>query len=247
MTCDELREQYELYLLGLAEEPEASEITAHLRDNCPNCRQGLRQALQVNSSLLAGAPDTAPPARLRRRVLASIGVERPWWGHALRWSPILAGLLLAVIGVSWMQQQTAAELEEARQALQRNEAEMGRLQTALQVINEPETRLVTFGAGAVQPPRGQVFVNRRRGVVLIAGNLPQVPAGRIYQMWLIPRGGQPRPAGLFQSNANGTAVHLQAGPVEVDQLGAVAVSVEPLSGSPAPTTQPLIVAPLGGG
>jgi anti-sigma-K factor RskA len=53
-------------------------------------------------------------------------------------------------------------------------------------------------------------------------------------MWVIPKGGTPRPAGLFQSGPQGTALHILPG--TVDPNVTVAVTVEPESGSPAPTS-----------
>ncbi|MGB9337141.1 MAG: anti-sigma factor, partial [Candidatus Acidiferrales bacterium] len=70
------------------------------------------------------------------------------------------------------------------------------------------------------------------------------PAGKIYEMWIIPKGGSPLPAGLFQSQSDGTAMYLRKGAVDVASTGAIAVTLEPEAGSQAPTTTPLIVAAL---
>ena len=43
MSCEELREHYELYALGLAEEPERTEIHAHLDRRCTACERGVRE------------------------------------------------------------------------------------------------------------------------------------------------------------------------------------------------------------
>jgi anti-sigma-K factor RskA len=85
-----------------------------------------------------------------------------------------------------------------------------------------------------------------RGVLLIASNLPALAPGRTYQMWLIPKGGAPRPAGLFRSDARGGAVHILESAVDVAGTGAMAISVEPEGGSVQPTTTPIIVAPVAG-
>ena len=53
-------------------------------------------------------------------------------------------------------------------------------------------------------------------MLLIASNLPPAPAGKIYEMWMIPKGGKPVPAGLFQSESTGAAMHIQPGPVDAD-------------------------------
>jgi hypothetical protein len=122
--------------------------------------------------------------------------------------------------------------------------ELTRLNEALALLNEPETRQVTFGEGAPQPPRGRVFVNPKTGVLLLASNLPAAPAGKTYEMWLIPKSGNPVPAGLFQSDTQGAALHLQRLPVDIASTKAVAVTLEPAGGVPQPTSQPVIVAAL---
>jgi anti-sigma-K factor RskA len=93
------------------------------------------------------------------------------------------------------------------------------------------------------PPQGKVFLNPVRGVLLIASNLPRIPADKIYEMWIIPKGANPVPAGLFQSE-DGKAMHIQPGTVDVASTAAVAVTVENQGGAGQPTTQPLIVAAL---
>ena len=41
-------------------------------------------------------------------------------------------------------------------------------------------------------------------------------------------------------------MHILSGPLDVATLGAVAVTLEPEAGSSAPTTTPIIVAPVAG-
>ena len=63
-------------------------------------------------------------------------------------------------------------------------------------------------------------------------------------MWLIPKSGNPSPAGLFQPDVNGLAPHLQRATVDMAAIKAVAVTLEPAAGVPQPTSQPVIVAVL---
>jgi anti-sigma-K factor RskA len=116
---------------------------------------------------------------------------------------------------------------------------------ALSFLDDPATVPVSFGKGQPSPPHGNVFVHSKLGVLLIAANLPAAQSGKIYEMWVIPKGGAPRPAGLFQSQG-GTAMHILSGPLDVATLGAVAVTLEPEAGSSAPTSTPIIVAPVVG-
>lgn len=199
----------------------------------------------MNAAILASVPQTAPPARLRRRVLAWFGIERPGWG----WLGALAAALMLVVALwlSVQERRRENELADARGDAIQARAERDRLVQAFQILNQPETIRVIFGEGQprrgafLQPPRGNIFVHSKLGVLLIASNLPALPAGRTYEMWVIPtQTGAPRPAGLFQSDAQGSAINLL--PVPLDSLYAVAVSVEPEAGSPAPTN--IVIAPV---
>src|SRR6202035_5151389 len=85
MSCDELREEYELYALGIDDEPEKSGLREHLHRGCPTCADGVRAARNMIVRLGAAAPAVAPSARLRRRILASVGVENRSWGWMPFW------------------------------------------------------------------------------------------------------------------------------------------------------------------
>jgi hypothetical protein len=239
MTCDELQDLFELYYLALLEGEESSEVEAHLTRGCETCQKRLKDALAVNAVILASVPQTPPPARLRRRVLAGFGIERAGWG----WLGGLAAALMLVVALwlSVQERRREGELADARRDAIQARADRDRLVQAFQILNQPETKRVVFGEGQVQPPRGNIFVHSRLGVLLIASNLPPLPAGRTYEMWVIPtKTSAPRPAGLFQSDAQGSAINIL--PVSLDSLYAVAVSVEPEAGSPAPTN--IVIAPV---
>jgi hypothetical protein len=115
-------------------------------------------------------------------------------------------------------------------------------QAALKVLSRSETRTVQFGR--VNQPQGRVFVNRSGGLVFTASRLPQLANNRTFELWLVPPQGTPRAAGLFQADANSDAVRVSSVQVDPANTAAVAVSVEPTGGSPAPTTTPIIVVPL---
>ena len=238
MTCEDLRDSYELYSLGLLEGEERREVEEHLGRNCTVCQKNFKDALGVNALMLSQAPEVVPPSRLRRRVMASVGMERAGWG----WVAALAAacLLIVTLWLSLEMRTTDRELTEARRTLQQTVADRDRLEQAFTFLNQPETRQVNFGQGQPAPPRGNFFLNPRMGVLLIASNLPALPAGKAYEMWVIPKGGAPRPAGLFQSGTQGNAMHILTGPVDPNVT--VAVTVEPDSGSPAPTSNILFFA-----
>ena len=245
MNCDELRESYELYALGIAEEPDRGEIRAHLERDCPTCVPGVRGARELTSLIGATAPAVEPPARLRKRVLAIAGGQTdPLLKWSRLWMAVAAGALIAAVVFSTRAQRTSEELQRVRAESAAQTRELARLSEAFAILNQPDARQVVFGGAAPQPPRGRVFLDRTRGVLLLASNLPPAPAGKMYEMWVIPKGGKPVPAGLFQSAADGTALHVRPGPVNVAGTAAVAVTLEVAAGATVPNLPPVFAAAL---
>jgi hypothetical protein len=241
MTCEELKDMYELYSLGVIEGEEKAEIDAHLARGCVACRKSLSDAVAMNAALLSLAPDMAPPVRLKRRLMASIGVKQTGWG----WAAALAAACMLALAL-WMgvqERERSAELADARQTLLESKIERDQMMQCLSFLNQPETQQVGFGKG--KPAQGNVFVNPRKGVLLIGANLPELTPGRMFEMWMIPKGGGgPQPAGMFRATESGTAYHMMSGPIDPSSIAAIAVTVEPEGGSAAPTSQPFIVAPV---
>lgn len=245
MTCDELRDFYELFTLGLAEDPELSEIRAHLERNCPTCVPGVRGARELITLIGATAPLADPPARLRKRVLAIAGGQKAsLWTWSPVWAAIAAGALIAAVIFNMRAHRASAELQRVQTESAAQTRELARLNEAFAILNQPDTKQVVFGGAAPQPPRGRVFLDPARGVLLLASNLPPAPAGKIYEMWVIPKSGNPVPAGLFQSAADGTALHVLPGPVNVAGTAAVAVTIEVAAGAAVPNLPPVFAAPL---
>jgi anti-sigma-K factor RskA len=247
MRGDELQEAFELYALGVLEGDERAQVEALLASDPERYRPILQEALAKVAIMGTLAEDAQPPARLRKRLLAAAGAperSQPWlWAWAMA---ATAALLIGVFFVLNQRSDFERQLAEAREQLRQSELRLDRVQTALRFLDQPGTRAVGFGEGQPAPPRGNFFVNPQGGVLLIASNLPPLETGRTYQMWLIPKGQNPVPGGLFRADETGIAVHLQPGPVDPASLGAVAVSVEPESGSLQPTTTPIIVAAVAG-
>jgi len=238
-----MRDLYEIYALGILEGDERAEIAQHLATGCAVCLGEVKRATMQNAGILAVmTPDSVPPRRLAARMRAGVGLPVRRWTW-LAWAAAAACLA----GVVWSGRKAfviSQQLEATRREVQRTDLELARVRQVLDILNAPGTRAVSFGEEKQAPPRGSVFVNPEKGVVLIASHLPQLAPGRVYEMWVIPKGGAPKPAGLFQSTESGTAVHTLQGPVDIAATGAVAVTVEPDTGSAAPTSKPIIVASL---
>ena len=63
MTCEELKEMYELYAMGVSDDPERDEITEHLGRGCEACTAGVKRAFETVSFIGTTAFEVAPPPR----------------------------------------------------------------------------------------------------------------------------------------------------------------------------------------
>jgi anti-sigma-K factor RskA len=243
MTCDELRPDYVLFAMGTLEDPEKSELKAHLARGCEACAAGIREAQQLTYGLGASAEGPEPSRGLRKRILAGAGeavMEETRWHWATAWQAAAAVAVLGVAAFLYQTEQKDSEIASLQTEVQQSGEQSASLQAALALLQAPETREVTFGQGSpAAPPSGRVFFDSA-SVLLIANNLPAPPAGKAYEMWIIPKGGKPAPAGLFASNTQGKAYHFFRASTPLAQTDTVAVTLENAAGVNAPTTTPVI-------
>jgi anti-sigma-K factor RskA len=239
MTHAEMDELYDLYALGALEGELAAEIETHLTDQCPHCQERVRDAVRLTAALAGIAEPVKVPGGLRSKVLA--GVIPP--KRSQSWMFAVAALSAACIALLVLMLLSRSELGRVSNQLATLRAERDELRSALEIMSRSETRSVQFGR-ADNFPHGRVFLNRNGGLVFVGSQLPQLAADRTFELWLIPQSGAPRPAGLFRPNATGDSVNVSQIAVDPSETKAVAVSVEPLAGSTAPTTTPILVVPL---
>jgi anti-sigma-K factor RskA len=107
------------------------------------------------------------------------------------------------------------------------------------VAAQQTTVASTFSTSAVlsttpgSPMHGQLTpLGDTKTAVLTVSDMPPLPSGKVYQVWFIS-GKTPTGAGLFSPNADGSWSGIVRGDATNSQ--AVAISVEPLGGSVAPT------------
>jgi len=90
--------------------------------------------------------------------------------------------------------------------------------------------------------RGMMMVSSdRTWVILAVLDLPPLPQGRVYQVWLI-KGNTAFDAGTFVLNpfTSQGQVRIQF-PVPPDELEAIGITIEPIGGSPGPTSDSVLV------
>ena len=107
-------------------------------------------------------------------------------------------------------------------------------------LTGPDVAVVTMASAGPRTPSARMFWDQSVNAwTFVAHNLPKPRMGRTYQLWLVS-GKQKISAGTFAPGANGDAVVRATYALAKDALGAVAVTDEPESGSPQPTTVPII-------
>jgi anti-sigma-K factor RskA len=244
MTHEELRDHYDLYAIGVSGEPEREEIREHLERGCEVCMAELKRARATTAWLLTSVPEASPSPKLRRRILASVGLEQ----RSFLWTPLLAAAtvlsLVAAVYFSGREKEFAGQVARLSDQMRRQNVELTRLNEAFAILNSPSTMEASFGQGEPRPPKGRVFVNPR-GVLLIASSLPPAASGKTYEMWTIPKGGgAPVPAGTFQAETDNTAMHMYHASIDPAAVSAVAVTVENEGGAAQPTLPVLFAAPM---
>jgi hypothetical protein len=226
MNCNELRDHYELYATGAAEEPQRSEIRAHLNRQCEVCTQGIERAREV--------------VALVRATATSAALERRRFGWTLFLAVALAMALFAAVYFSGRERDLANEMARLREQNNRQSIMLTRTNQAFAILTSADTTVATFG-NAQPNAKGKVFVSPSRGVLLIAGDLRPAPPGKSYEMWIL-KDGKAKPSGMFQSAPDGSAIHLQRGAVA--NADAVAVTLENEAGADQPTSTPLFATPI---
>ena len=114
--------------------------------------------------------------------------------------------------------------------------------SALNALAQRQARAISIMAqpGATRIPvagaeeRLLLVVGMEGDAVLIVSRLPEAPAGRTYEIWVIS-GNRPRPAGLFRGGGDAVVPLTRA----VPKGATVALTLERLGGSPRPTSDPL--------
>lgn len=186
-------------------------------------------------------PQKAPPAAPARR----------------GWSPWLAAAAVLVATVTSVGlYQTRDQLDDLRRTLavwqeraleaERNvstaRATLAAYRRELDIMTADDLLLVALdGAPPAAGAEARAFVSRSRAaIVFTARNLPALPIGRTYQLWAVA-GGQAISAGLFEPDAQGRGQIVADVPTLLVRPDALAVSIEPAGGVPAPTGPKVLV------
>jgi anti-sigma-K factor RskA len=110
------------------------------------------------------------------------------------------------------------------------------------VLAAPDlARIDLAGQPTAPTASARAFWSRSRGLVFTASNLPVAPAGRVYQLWVLSAQPAPTSAGLLKPDASGRVTATFNTPADLPQPVAMAVTLEPEGGVPAPTGDKYLV------
>lgn len=213
----------------------------------------------LRARVLATATGELPAASAREIEIAApetetiapetaITAPRSEAAPASRWPWLLAAAAaLVAVGTSlgWVSarseverlQAVVADLRTSATALLNVRAQFDREQTARQraaaiLSAQDVTYTALAGVAPVTAARARVYVSPTRGMLMAAEDLPPLPGGRVYQLWIIVAG-RPVSGGVFELEANGRAQVIGDAPPGAAE--AFAVTVEPAGGLPAPS------------
>jgi anti-sigma-K factor RskA len=249
----QFEEDFDLYALGILEGDDWEAIELHLV-HCMDCARKVSEARGRMAMLALAAPTLALPPELRERVLQRIRAKAllatmrgvPLWPRRLAAALALASLVLAITsGMFWRQnQQLVRRTRQLEIAQEQQQAQAAQARAVLEVLTAPDTvKVAMLPSGVSRPvPEGRALYNAGKGRLLFyAANLPALPTGRTYELWLIPTEGSPIKAGLFEPDQKGNGQVLLP-PLEPGvKPKAFAVTVEPAGGVPKPTGPMVIV------
>ena len=239
-------EDLALYALDALRGEDRARVDAHLA-TCAACRLELEQ-LRGDTALVAlSAAGPRPPQRARKRLLDAVAREAreprvsetstrsSWWGW-LGWAATAA---VVVFGLSLWRENSALQRSLASTSSQaaKNARELQELRRIAAPILDPETQRVTLVSTKAAPqPQGKAFYLRNRSsLVFLANNMPALPPGKAYELWLIPVNGAPVPAGVFKPDAHGSASVVNPVLPAAVEAKAFAITVENDTGATAPT------------
>ncbi len=177
-----------------------------------------------------------------RRVETPVGRRR-----GVRW---LARAAIVVVGVGLLAYALGERSRANRLAetLARVNLEQRALRASLdsntRMIDQlvgPAVQVVELTSSGERRPSGRMFWDQASDAwTFVAHDLPPLPAGRTYQLWLIDAAEQRISAGTFAPGSNGDALVRAQYRLSPDSLRMVAVTEEPEGGVPQPTGSPVL-------
>ncbi len=241
MNRERFEDLKDAYVLGALPEEDRSEFERYLAVH-PDLQTEVEELGTVAGLLALSPQEQEPPPDLRRRIMDTVEAEavqprvdpparrRPWlaglWEALGPRDLALAAAAMLVIGLFSWSMLLQGEVRDLQ----------GHVQD-LQSQPQGPQMIALGGTGTQRGAQAELITLEGDRAVLVAENMPPVPEGKTYQIWVI-KGDTPQPSGLFLPKGDSIAAVVENPVVGAD---AVAVTVEPEGGSKKPTTDPMLV------
>ncbi|MED5813658.1 anti-sigma factor [Mycolicibacterium sp. 050232] len=220
------------YALHAVSDPERVDIEQRLATAPPRVSAQFAdevRAVRETMARISASTAVEPPAHLRAQVLAAVNSEtvrelrpRARWRNAALAAAAAVVIALAGVGIGMA-------LRPSPQTT-----------TAEQIFAAPDVQTVS-GSIPTGGTATVVFSRERNAGVLVMNGVTPPETGTVYQMWLLTEG-EPESAGTMDSAA--VAPSTTAVLPDLGDASALAFTVEPGSGSTAPTTPIFAELPL---
>ncbi len=240
---DHIVESLPAYALGALDTAEVEQVQSHLLV-CASCREELRAIEEITNDLPLALVDVAPPPALRQELMARVSspeketeslAEHSFWqgmltlfqqNRAVAYSQVaLFALVLILLASTLLLWRQVTELNRV--------SEPGRLQaihlSSTGIIPEAEGYITVSGDGL----SGAIVLDR----------VPQLEENQRYQLWLV-KDGERTSAALLSVDELGYGGGRVRAPESLFNYSMAEVTIETEEGSPQPTTDVLLSAPL---
>jgi anti-sigma-K factor RskA len=253
-------EDFDLYALGALEGDEKKAIESHVA-TCSDCARKLAEARGRISLLAFSAPPVAPSPGVKEGLMRQLHAsaegrlpartasepERHGGFFGRGWSmvlaPVAAVLALAAIFLYTENARLQSELTTLRAAADQQKSEANETRDILHIAQANDTVVVMLKKMPGSPDGdAKVSYNAKMGKLFYDGWIEPAPAGKSYQLWLVPMQGDPVNAGVFTPAKAKMEMWTASVPLGMPAK-MFAVTLEPTGGMPHPTGPMIFVGP----
>jgi anti-sigma-K factor RskA len=262
LTCEEVRELLPLLALNALDVDERDVVDDHLA-GCSACLDELATYSETAAALALALPQADPSPSLKGRVLSEARRARAlpsgagrgripaplrYGQRSSRWRISLSSLVasvalvLAAGSTAWAfnlrseldaQSARIATLSERANNYARVTAVLQAADTQIRVLQATNGAPDTFGRVYIDPDTSE-------GMLMVR-NLPPLPQGKVYQLWVARSDGTRESAGVLSwTDKAGNGYTLIKCPDKLSRWQTFGVTEEPQGGSPNPTGSRLL-------
>jgi anti-sigma-K factor RskA len=240
---DEIKEMAAGYVLDELDSDELLAFEQMLLTNAA-LRQETRELQVALGSLSLDVPQLAPPAHLKTKTLAALGVvnqvvESPTAVPAkkIAWSKIITIFaVFSSLALLWDNFRLRQDLSFAQTQTTEGVASL---------LQRPNSKLVSLTSQTTNTASGTLLFTpgKWQEVVVSAQNLPPLPANQVYRLWLNLNNQQTIYCGEFQTNSQGRisrSIQPPQSPPPGTKATGMFITVEQKNAAIAPTGVPVI-------